>query len=157
MSNYRSSSENLLNRSLATCDLIYANLLRRYPNDSQVVFVRRVTCELNQCEQIFSRLWLILSHKSKLSIVMMLEEFNFALLRKSWKPDFLRVYNSRFLPICSFLYGRQEENALVIQRGMELIYTSIDNTFLPPKRKDNFSHDHSSEHSRPHDRSPQGK
>lgn len=141
MGSLESSSVTLLNRALTTSDLIYTNLHRRYPKDNQKVFVNRVVCELNQCERLLSRLWLIMSHKRKLATVFMLEEFNFALLRTSWKPDFLRVYNQRFLPLLESLDTYYIENQVVLLAGMTCLYSSIDNQFLPDKTKESLFHD----------------
>lgn len=141
MSSLESSSVTLLNRALTTSDLIYTNLHRRYPNDNQAVFVNRISCDLNQCERLLSRLWLIMSHKRKLAIVFILEEFNFALLRTSWKPDVLRVYNQRFLPLLKSLDTCYTENRVILLAVMTRLYSSIDNRFLPDKQKESLFHD----------------
>lgn len=142
------SSNTLFDRALVTSDLVYTNINKRYPDDTKLVFVRQLTWELNRCERLWTQCWSIMPHKFKLSVVFMLEAVNFALLRKSWKPDFLKAYNTRLIPTLRQLEAFYSEHTSVLKRGMADIYSQIDNTFLPDIAKESLFHDNTQDPSR---------
>lgn len=123
-------NDQFLARAHSTLSLISDNLKRRYPEDC-CAELRLILKDYSSFEYVMDLSWCTIPLDHKRRIVVMLEDINWALNRRSWDAIFPKKHKGEFLPLRSDLMEHARQNSTIHQ----LLLTDIYNRFPPTMRK----------------------